>query len=454
MRTKCITRRGVFIILTIAAMLLSQTVTAQDSIDDLFSDPDSTVDEQSPDAGNGEAESAEGNDDSSGAVDIAALTSSSEPIIKGSVSLAGSLVLGLSEWPDLNSDASLPAQVANNFDGSAYYEMRSTISADVRPTSYFRFFVSGATALDEASLSFPTPSISELFVDYTLSERVFFRVGKQAAAWGQGLLMGNPTNLLDDIGSSIAVKAFLPIGTNGLDVFMYSKGAWINDSSSPGLPDFAYAGMLDGSIGNFTLGIAGKYNANGSNPVPQPDPLGGAEEQTEPLGTPNQVSGSAYIKTALWGLDVSTEFRTDFPDDFSAVNYRSITNLFYEYGAIGLQAIGEYYFAYGPNHLIQTSSEEREIAPFGIHRSAIGLLFSRISSLRGWKPGIRWFHDYSDMSGQVVLGITGPLAPMLSLNFALPVVYGDEFGYYRQNNEDPAGRVISTLFQVSLSRNF
>jgi hypothetical protein len=48
----------------------------------------------------------------------------------------------------------------------------------------------------------------------------------------------------------------------------------------------------------------------------------------------------------------------------------------------------------------------------------------------GWKPGLHWAHSFADASGQVLLGLDGPLAPHLRLRIGFPFQYGDKDGYY------------------------
>ena len=48
----------------------------------------------------------------------------------------------------------------------------------------------------------------------------------------------------------------------------------------------------------------------------------------------------------------------------------------------------------------------------------------------GWKPGLRWVHSFADVSGQLLLGLEGPIAPYLRLAVAFPFRYGDSPGNY------------------------
>jgi len=134
-------------------------------------------------------------------------------------------------------------------------------------------------------------------------------------------------------------------------------------------------------------------------------------------------------------------------------------NFFWENSRIGFKVLGEYLFAYGPEITTSTGWTDTttiltEWAEWGQHRAGLGVISTK-PQFGKWKPGIRWYHDFVEGSGQVVLGLTGPVAPMISANIAVPIVYGPDYGYFWQNNEDdPGNRVLGLIVQLSISSSF
>ncbi|AHC16472.1 hypothetical protein [Salinispira pacifica] len=452
-------------------LLFPSMLYAQDDVDDLFAVPDETVESQNDsesesesgdtdtedDAENSESDVADDGADENGedAIDLDALTTRDKPTVKGTVSLSGSIAGGFLDWPVPEEGAPYGDILWEEFDASVYYDMSSSVSVDARPLPYFRYFAKLSTSMDESRFSFPTPSVSELFIDYTLAERYFFRVGKQSMSWGQAQLLSNPGDLVSDVKDGIAVKMFMPLGVNGLTSVIYVKDGWLASTASPSPLDFAYASLFETSAGPFTLGFSGKFNRN--------------LEQS--------LIGNMYVKTNVLGVDIALEGRGDF-DVYPAKGdagtawgigpsylwptTQALVHMFWESSDIGLQLIGEYRFSYGPEittRIGPVPAEESAAdtnlvwAENGVHRSGLGIVFTD-ARIFGLKPAVRWYHQYNDHSGQIVFGLTGSIAPLLNINIGLPVTYGQSWSYYRQNNEDPAGRVVSLVVQLSLSRSF
>jgi hypothetical protein len=343
-----------------------------------------------------------------------------EPQLSGTVDLALAGAWGLVDWQSTQTDL------------SGYADFSSGISLDVRPRSDVRFFSRISTALSASDLSIPMFGLSELFFDYTFEEAVFFRVGKQTLAWGQGLLLGNPGNLVSDIAGSFSMRAFTPLGTNGLTVIAYGNPAWYSGPESyPVSPYYlAYAGQLETSVGGVNLGFSGKFRY--------------LEEQ----------SVAAYFKTVVGSTDVVMEGRVTSSDVLTGVpadyDYYALLGAFHEFP--NWRFLSEYQF-----EAVWNST----LAGRGIlHRGGVGFLSSSFW-VAGWKPGFRWFHALETMdgqylrhSGQITIGATRPVNSVLSLDLGIPITYGSPDSFYRVNNEDPGGRVAAVVLQLNLNVNF
>ncbi|TVR52854.1 MAG: hypothetical protein EA426_18510 [Spirochaetaceae bacterium] len=395
--------------LALALFLLAAPLTAFDDIDDLFSDPDAGIieedDSEDPD------ETVE-----RPRVDIGALTTSA-PRFSGKVELEGALAYGLTEWP--GTEAAGGASAADLLDGSVYYLMSSRFTIDARPRSYLRYYVALSTAMDTKKFTFPSPSVAEIFVDYTLADFLYFRIGRQSMTWGQGRLLGNPANLVSRLSGGVGVKGFMPLGPNGLTAVIYGKPEFFADAGNPSYKEFGYAALFDTTVGPFSLGLSAHYQRN------------------EPLAL------AAYAKTAIAGFDVTTEavVRRTVNDDAPAADpdYKIIANLFREFGSPAWQVIGEYLF-------------DATVPDYAGHRIALGLLAPRFA--HGWRPGVRFYHAFEDNSGQIVLGADATVAPSLKLSLGVPITYGAPGSFYREENEDPGDRVASAIVRLGLSFSF
>ena len=230
----------------------------------------------------------------------------------------------------------------------------------------------------------------------------------------------------------MSIKSFIPIGANGLTTLIYT-----DTITSPLY--FSYAALFETTIGPLTSGISAKFNRT--------------FEQ--------ELITDLYIKTVIGEADIALEGRFDFDLGLSSKNYlwptsRSLINFFWENSSV--QLLGEYMFAIGPKVTVNTGwDEENDVstqwAEYGQHRLGLGAIAKK-AMIGKFKPGIRWYHNFTDNSGQFVFGLTGPFAPMITANIALPVTYGPDYGYYSLSNEDPENRVLSLIIELELSSSF
>ena len=357
---------------------------AQEDIDDLFTDPEAGVIEESEDT-----------------MDIEAITTDKTPRLSGSVTLDGGFVLGLSEWER-------PWDEPGALDFSPAYAVESLLRLDVRPASYLRFFGSLGVRSpyvdpeDAARMvvGFSPVFVEELFVDYTLAERLYFRVGKQEMTWGQGRLF-NPGNFVAGAIDGISLKGFVPIGVNGLTAVAIGEGVLGNAA-----PDYtnvyellALAGLFETRLSALTLGLSGYYRS-----------------------APGLRTG-AYLKVPIGGIDTALEGVLNWEPDLRGVQSGTVlTSLFWEGGRSRWQIILEYLF-------------DTAVAGYRGHSVGLGAV-ARSWLPKGWRPGVRWLHSFADSSGQVLLGIDGPVAPNLRLTVGLPLRYGAKEAYYRELVDD------------------
>ena len=211
----------------IGLLLLATTfaeLAAQD-LDDLFSEPDSTTDvpdgsesEFEPDGGSEETSNQQENtgeedgadeltEASPAVVDIGALTTSPTRVT-GRVTARAGFGIGFIEWP--GSEAAKGRSVRDLMEYSIPYDTTASMAVDSRPQPYLRFYSKLTTSLSESSLTFGTPEVDSLFVDYTVADSVFLRAGTFDIGWGRARLFDNPANLVSRVDEGAAIRASIP----------------------------------------------------------------------------------------------------------------------------------------------------------------------------------------------------------------------------------------------------
>lgn len=380
--------------LTIALSLVAAPLAAQESIDDLFNDPEMGIVE----------------DETEEAVDPDELTTLTTSIFSGSVSAEAGLAGGLLDW-------TWPIDPVDDLSLSPYYAMGTTLRLDARPTPTTRFFARiGAEVPDGGSLVFDALEIEELFLDYTFADTVFFRVGKQSLTWGNGEIF-NPANLATEVSDSTSIKASLPVGPLATTLVAIAKDSFFTDPELPGIAEVGVAGLVEGSVSPVSMGVSSAFQSNDGLRV------------------------AAYAKSVLFGMDVLAEGTARWNPSFASAEWSALTGLYWEGTNIGLVLVGEY--------LVES---ERLSDGFG---STIGIGVGARDLLRdGWNPGLQWLHAFFDGSGEVTLGLEGTLGNNLDVSFGLPIVYGPVGTTYREDGADPENRVIAGLVQFSVSVSF
>lgn len=437
-----------------AAILLpaiSGTAAAQ-SMDDLFDDPEQGIvgDEQSDADGDGAGDGAqegEGGDGVSvpgsgegasegtsggaagggsggageGGVDISSLTTS-PPQFSGSVNANAGLSLGFEEWP--GSEAAGERSAAELLRGSGLYDMSATLKVDARPHPQIRFQASFNSELDENKMSFTSPSIGELFVDYTLGQNLFIRAGKQGLTWGEARLLGNPANLVNRLSNGVAIRASYPVGPGSLTGAVYSIWSWVEENRPGSWRSFGYAALYETTVAGVTGQLSGHFK------------------------TDELTRTAASLSFGLGPVDVTAE-------GMARWDYEDIPGGVQEWGALG-----QAYWEYEGWSLLGEYEFDSAVADYKGHYIGVGVGAPDIFG--GWSPRVRWRHAVQDNSGEIAPGLSGTVAPRLTATIGTPIVYGEPGSFYREADEGsssagqpiPGDDVISVLLGVELSFSF
>lgn len=393
---------------------------AQPDIDDLFG-PDQTESDAI-------TERDAVTDDS---VDIGALTTA-PTTVSGTVTTRGGFGAGLSEWP--GTSAAAGRDIADLQSYSLLFASSASISVDSRPTSYLRFRSTLSSSLDETTLSYPTPEIDELFVDYTLGDSLFLRGGTFAVVWGSGRLLDNPANIVDTVADGVAVRASFPIGGTGVNALVYSNQGLAGTDGAQDWREFAFAGQIERGIGPLVFDLATDW----------------AYERA-----PRTTAGATL---AAGEATVSTDavYRWDYADPFAVWgNWQALANVFWENRQRTWSVVAEYQYD-------ELSSSG------GTHQGALAFAAPSLGQ-SSWRPALRWRHAFEDRSGEVIPALSGTIAPSLSMGLTVPIVYGAPGSFYREalieqsetapGDEDdevliPIDNVVQVLVVVSLTFSF
>jgi hypothetical protein len=387
-------------------------------IDSLFNDPgDSTV-------GDGQGDGDK--------VDITSLTTSEKPVVKGSVNLKGTYSMGWSQVPDLSN-------LGLGFDKNVGYALILRGNFDARPDQTLHVYgsfsasfpggvdtttkntnplgeiysVIGGTTTSNISLAW-TVAIQEVYVDYTLLNTVFFRIGKADFTWGKGQIIGNPGNFLAGCVDGVSLKAAVPLLGGTWSTVVLTRPSYFDEALKITPTDLGIATNWEGSIGPVNLGLA----------------FFGQKKQE------NGYKASLYLKGSLWGIDLYEESVMDFrglvyktgwvTTNFSTADvstvpvYQQVAGFFWEGGEPKFQVQGEWLY----NGATKTGGFDNTIA-----------LGAAIKAIPGtsMKVGLQWVHTFWDNSGNLTLGLSTPIADHLSLSVALPYIYGETGSRYVPN---------------------
>lgn len=425
---------------------------AQD-MDSFFDEPDGTTEsEGTPSADSGDAEAGEEESESLGtlfetpdesvedgakeeqteAVDIGELTTS-PTTVTGNISAGIGAGVGLIEWPET------PAAEGRSFGEltrySGFYDTTASVVVDSRPEPYLRFRGSVYTNLDTDTMDFNNPAIGELFVDYTFADTLFVRAGKQGLTWGAGRLLDNPANLVDRVSDGVAVRATAPLGRGSLSGVVYTTETWVSRYSDIDPRSFAWAGLAESTAGRLSFSLSGHYQYD--------EPVGSAASLTFGLGSVSLTAEGVRN----WDQEDATGGES---------SYEALGQVFWENQDRSWSLLGEYQY-------------DSADTGGGEHRGGLGVVMPSLGG-GGWRPGLRWRHAFEDNSGEVIPGISGTVAPRLSLSIGTPVIYGAPGSFYRDaltesvEEEDdpleedeklvPVDNVVTVLLGLRLSFSF
>jgi hypothetical protein len=378
----------------------------------------------------------------------------------GSVDIYGLFGLGWSQLPAL-------AQLDNGFGAEGGGSLVANLGFEVRPASELR--VRGTL-----SYYFPNtgPLFSEMIVDYSLLNSVFFRIGTFSYTWGSSQFfqyanlpsrslpewgaanvpVWEKTNLVTNTLTStvpVSVKMNIPFGLNGITFLarfdMANYG--FPDQFTPAPKDAGYGLEYDMVTGPIEWSIGGFW---------------------QHLLTPRSLLG---MKTSLWGFDVSVETTMAFPVTFSLAGVSpsstngggiyvggtlqriyptAVVGLSREWADAHIKLYAEY--AYNSERDPGISWLADATGPGG-HNSAAVVRFTNLGP-SGLAFNLLWQQNWSDGSGLVAPFLEISPVALTTIQIGLPVVFGPDNSEVLNSRLVPGGKRVELLILVKLSASF
>ena len=430
-------------------------------LDNLFGDNGAQASGTAPD-GSGTPQTSDGTAGSAPAVRPDDPTLDSKIHTFGNLAIYGLFGTGWSDWPNTNN---ISDGYGNELSGS----FTASLGFQVRPAPQLRIRAT-------LSYSFPTggPQFSELIIDYSVREAVFFRLGTFDYTWGnsQFFLFGNlPSRSLPGWGVSnqpiwqrnniitnpnaatppASIKMSIPIGLIANLDFLARFDMQDYGFPSPTTPDPRYAGY--GVQASLVTG-------------PIEWTLGGFIQS---LLTPR---ASLALKTSFLGFDFSAETTMAFPvtngpdglkfdpptggglfvgGSLQRIYPTAVLGISREWTDAHIRLYVEYAF---------NGEKDAGLAPWladssgpGGSTTAAVVRFANIAS-SGITLNMLWQHSWSDGSGLVSPFFEMSPVPLTSIQLGPVFVYGANGSETMNNRLVPGGKRLELLLLVRVSESY
>ena len=232
--------------------------------------------------------------------------------------------------------------------------LMSTLFFDARPKEDFRVYGSAQTSWPFStattdSIEVPNISIFELFADFSLNDKVFFRFGKSTVKWGVGYFWSpadviniEQINQLDAEAQRegpVNFRVHIPVPGTQNNFYMYT----ILDENSIAFETTALAAKAEFLLGNYELGLGAYYRYDTAERA--------MLTLTGPIGNLD-VFGEAMVSRGS-GKTFVSDIQTTSPYDITTSSTAGNRDNFYFSASAGflysssnsnITAIGQYYY--------------------------------------------------------------------------------------------------------------
>jgi len=331
--------------------------------------------------------------------------------------------VGWSNYPKVNN-------LSEGFEATAGAVAEARLSFMARPSPIFNMGGSFYTEVDykNGNPDWTNIIVDELYADYILLDKIFFRVGKFPMKWGNGRLF-TPGDLMSLSERGLSFRANFPTVMDGLTFVALANRYYMESPDSPDAvfsmsKDLVAAALLEKVFGNVLLSLGGRF------------------QDRDGLKT------LTSLKTVAFRTDIFTDFILCYDNDDN-IDFQTVAGFFREWEK--LMIYGEYFF----NGLTEGNKD---------HNLGLAIGYKKIFS-SPVDAAVEWRHAFIDNSGRVFPGITFSPWQHIRMNFGIPILYGDdetrmtleERDEYDKENLSyymPSKRGISFLFSIGLSYSF
>ncbi|HET7838701.1 MAG TPA: hypothetical protein VFL04_02995 [Rectinemataceae bacterium] len=442
-----------FLAVGLPALAQATAAPGGDDLDQLF-DSGATVPPALPDKGPGATAPVRPED----------LTRDDKMHFFGTWSAYANLGPGWSNWP--NPD--YPKRYFG-IDGGA--SLTAGLGVEVRPAPQLRL-----RAL--ATYNFPTTGIqvSELIIDYTLRNTVFFRAGIFGYTWGDAQFsqLGNlpgrtlptwttntipvwqQTNLLTNTTTSTlptAVKAYIPLGRNGLTFYVRADPNYFETRTEPDLKSAGYGLMYDQVTGPIEWSLGGYYErllTPRSMLMARSTVFGCALSVEGVMAFPVTYKSTGFeaIPTSGGGLYIGGLMKRVYPD--------LIVGLSREWPALDLKLHAEYtYNSERDPHGDQANPNwlEDAVGPGG-NATDVALHLGHFLHNRKLGLNLLWQHNWSTYAGLTAAFLE--LAPdsLFTVQIGAETIYGRDIAEVSANRLLPENNRFGFVILARLNTSF
>lgn len=246
------------------------------------------------------------------------------------------------------------------------------------------------------SLSF-SPTVTEMFFDYTLLNKVFFRIGMHTVSWGVTRFFDGGGDLMSASGTGLNIKANVPIGPGGITGVVLANPSQINSLTNLSWRDLTFGGQGDLPIGKSEIILSGTYLGSALAPL----------------------RSTVVLKTSLFNVDLFGEGIGSWTSGTPLAIPSFVLGFYWEQPEPEFKFYGEYYF-----NGADTSMKDQRLA----------LAISMDKAFKSpFTLGLEWTHALVDNSGIVIPGVSFDIFPHVTLLVGLPCRYGAPGSFYLVN---------------------
>jgi hypothetical protein len=373
--------------------------------------------------------------------------------LRGSFDSYAGFLLGWTQAPD-------PGNLGNGFSRSPALGLAWSVSFEARPSSSFRALATLTENYPDTAIhpvvytDITPPTFSELFCDYTVSDTLFFRIGKQVINWGATRFFpfdnlpartpapSLPTSETFDNSAGIGFKVSIPFGLSSLSAIAQLKNGYFADPTAPHLEEVGVGLLGEWVIANTELSLGGycqKY-------------------------LPPRVL--AISKTTILGMDARAGALVADRDGVRAA-VSCFANAYWEQPDVRFHVLFEYiYNAEGAQPYTASayqagySSDSQQL--YGVGTEPGYPSGHAVALLTGFKNvggsnvdvGVQWEHLFSDNSGVLIPAVLFRPFEMVTLTLGLPLYYGGQTSDIMALNPDPVKRQVALGLKLDVSTSF